>query len=138
MKVRNLDHLNLTVASFDQTVDWYGRLFGFELVEEDRLEDGTRWGVIKSGDAMLCIYEHEDYRFLEMKERRQQGIHGVSHFSLRIEDRDAWLKKAEQEGVEIKYGGQVDWPHSDSWYVDDPTGYEIEVAWWREGEPRFQ
>lgn len=34
MKVRHLDHINMTVDDFVETVDWYGRVFGFELVEE--------------------------------------------------------------------------------------------------------
>ncbi len=31
MNLKNIDHLNLTVANFDETVAWYGRVFGFEL-----------------------------------------------------------------------------------------------------------
>ena len=63
MQVKHLDHVNLTVRSFDETVDWYRRIFGFEIVEEE-VEDGVRWGVIRSGDAMLCIYEHPGREFL--------------------------------------------------------------------------
>ncbi|MEE9311919.1 MAG: VOC family protein, partial [Planctomycetota bacterium] len=85
MKVRNLDHLNLSVRNFDETVEWYGRVFGFEKVEEG-VEDGVKWGVIKGGDAMLCIYEHADFKKLEWREEADAGRHYIAHFALRIED----------------------------------------------------
>ena len=70
MEVRNIDHLNLAVGNFDETAAWYGRVFGFEKVEEG-LQDGVRWGVIRA------------------------------------------------------------------WYIQDPTGYEIEVACWNDDTIRF-
>ena len=36
----------------------------------------------------------------------------------------------EREHLELEYGGLVRMPHSDAWYVKDPTGYSIEVALW--------
>lgn len=129
MTVKNIDHLNLTVADFDRTVAWYGRVFGFALVEEGE-QDGGRWGVIRAGEAMLCIYEHGD---CEMKDRhalRRMKLHGVNHFGLRIADRAAWEAVVEREEVPVLYGGPVRWRHSTSWYLQDPTGYEIEVALW--------
>ncbi len=40
--VKHLDHINLSVTDFDQSIDWYARIFDFELVEE-ALQDGVRW-----------------------------------------------------------------------------------------------
>jgi len=50
---------------------------------------------------------------------------------------DGWLETVERHGIEIQYGGEVEWPHSRSWYVFDPTGYEIEVVFWQDGTIRF-
>lgn len=136
MEIRNLDHINLTVRDFDETVDWYGRVFGFEEVEEN-VQDGVRWGVIRAGDAMLCIYEAKGRELLDRFELADRGLHGIAHFGLRISDPEAWLRTIEREGLEILYGGVVPWPHSRSWYVKDPTGYEIEVACWNEDRIRF-
>jgi catechol 2,3-dioxygenase-like lactoylglutathione lyase family enzyme len=74
MKVRHLDHINMTVRDFDQTVDWYGRVFDFELVEE-ALTDGVRWGVIRSGEALLCIYEDPNREHLDRFELKDRGLH---------------------------------------------------------------
>ena len=69
--------------------------------------------------------------------QRARGVHGLNHFGLRITDRAGWEKTMEREGIEPEYGGPVRWPHSTAWYIQDPTGYEIEVALWDEGVPRF-
>ena len=129
MQVKHLDHLNLSVESLDATVDWYGRVFGFRLVEED-VTDEVRWGVIRSGEALLCIYEHPGRRQLDRFQLAEAGLHGFAHFGLRVTDAEAWRETVEREGVEVLYGGVIDWPHSKAWYVKDPTGHEIEVALW--------
>ncbi|MFQ5845650.1 MAG: VOC family protein [Planctomycetota bacterium] len=136
MRVSQLDHLNLTVRSFEETADWYGRVFGFRVVE--RGEDGGRpWGVLRGGDALLCIYEHPDLEFVDPDARRTRRLHGINHFGLRITDREEWEATLDREQVEVRYGGAVDWPHSTAWYVTDPTGYEIEVALWEGDEVAF-
>ena len=137
MKVKHLDHLNLTVRSFEESADWYRRIFGFEVVE-DEVSEGTRWGVLRSGDALLCIYENPDREFADRFQLRERNLHGVAHFALRILDENEWLEIARREGVTINYGGEVTWPHSRSWYIQDPTGYEIEVVRWNDDRIRFE
>ncbi len=129
MKIKHLDHINMTVHNFRESADWYRRVFGFELVEEG-LQDGRPWGIIRSGEAMLCMYESPGRTFKDRFALAKSKRHGVSHFAFRIEDKAAWDGTIESEGIEILYGGIVEWPHSTSWYVKDPTGYEIEVALW--------
>lgn len=136
MKVKQLDHLNLTVGNFDETVDFYGRVFGFELVEE-AVRDGVRWGVIRSGEALLCIYEHPEMRLPDNDTRRERGLHGINHFAFRITDRKAFEATIEREGLKLYYDGMIRWSHSDSWYIKDPTGYEIEVAAWDGDQVEF-
>ena len=136
MRVRQLDHLNLSVRDFDETAGWYRRVFGFEVVEE-KTTDGVRWGVLRSGDAMLCVYHHPELEFLDSDGMRGRGLHGVNHFGLRISDRAEWEATVAREGVEVHYGGPVRWPHSTAWYVADPTGYEIEVALWDDDTVSF-
>ena len=50
---------------------------------------------------------------------------------------EKWLEKIETYNLELEYGGEVDYPHSKSWYVFDPTGFGIEVALWNQDEIRF-
>ncbi len=129
MKVQHIDHQNLTVQDFDTSLDWYSRVLGFELVEES-IQDGTRWGTLRSGDAMLCIYEFPECNLEDRHAMRAKGFHGINHFGLRVKDRSEWEATVDNEKLDVLYGGPIRWTHSTSWYITDPTGYEIEVACW--------
>ena len=107
MSVTHLDHLNLTVRDFEETAAWYGRVFGFEVVERETDAHGRPWGVLRAGDALLCVYEHPEFRFEDSDARRGRGAHGINHFGLRIADRAAWEATMEREGIRPEYGGPV-------------------------------
>jgi catechol 2,3-dioxygenase-like lactoylglutathione lyase family enzyme len=137
MQVKHLDHLNLSVRDFEETAGWYGRVFGFEVVERGMYE-GQPWGVLKSGDAMLCVYQHPELsRAPDSDDLAEAGFHRISHFGLRITDRKAWEATVKREKIRVLYSGAVRWPHSTAWYISDPTGYEIEVALWDDDTPKF-
>jgi catechol 2,3-dioxygenase-like lactoylglutathione lyase family enzyme len=133
MSVKHLDHLNMSVRDLAESLDWYGRVFDFRKVEGGTY-DGRPWAILKSGDALLCLYEHPARKSPDPEEH---GHHGAAHFGLRVTDRKAWEETVRRERVAVEYGGAVRWPHSTSWYVTDPTGYEIEVACWDEDTVRF-
>ncbi len=44
------------------------------------------------------------------------------------------LKTVKAENLDTYYWR---YPHSESWYVNDPTGWEIEVALWDNDQVRF-
>ena|SRR6185369_9768291 len=136
MKVKQLDHLNLTVQSLDDSIAWYGRVFGFEKVEEGR-RGGQPWAILKSGEALLCIYEGPTRKALDADALADAGLHGMNHFALRVTDRRGWLETLARERLEFTYESPVEYPHSTSWYVKDPTGYEIEVALWNNDQVDF-
>lgn len=129
MPVKQLDHLNLTVRSFAESAEWYGRLFGFKVVEEG-LRNGRPWGVLRSGEALLCLYENPERQFIDGDELENRSLHGINHFSFRITDPQLWKQTMQRHDVRVEYGGAVRYSHSTSWYVIDPTGYEIEVVSW--------
>lgn len=134
--ISNIDHLNLTVDNFKETVTWYKDVLGFELVEE-AIQDGLPWGVIKSGNAMLCIYEAPKRILHDRFELQDKQQHGLNHFALRIENEDKFLQKAKEFNLEFEYDGVIQWPHSKAWYIKDPTGYEIEVSLWHNNTIAF-
>ena len=130
MKVQSIDHLNLTVANLEESIAWYADIFGFEVVERGERDSGP-WAIIRSGDALLCIYQDLDRvgpaRFRHDPEER----HVIYHWGFRITDRAAWLQKVEEHGLHLEFGGENVHPHSSNWSVTDPTGYSIEVALWK-------
>lgn len=136
MQVKHLDHLNLSVASYEETVEWYRRVFGFEVVEQG-IYDKKPWGIIRAGEAMLCIYEDPGREILGGDGLRARRLHGLNHFALRITDLKAWEETMRRENILPAFGGEWKWPHSTSWYIEDPTGYQIEVAAWTDDTVRF-
>lgn len=130
MDAVRLDHVNLSVRDLGESVAWYGRVFGFAPVEEG-VGDGTPWAILRSGegrgDALLCLYHHPEYAFVDPEEADARGLHGVRHVGFRIADERAWRATVARENLEAE---ELRYPHSTSWYLTDPTGYWIEVALW--------
>jgi lactoylglutathione lyase len=130
--VSMLDHANYTVRNLEESIDWYGRVFGFKPVERGVVE-GEPWAIIKAGEALLCLYEKTERTYLDRHQLGEADIQTFAHIGLRVEDRAEWLATIEREDVEVLYGGEIECPHSTSWYIKDPTGWEIEVAHWHAG-----
>ena len=128
------DHLNLTVQDFEKTASWYKDVFGFEIVERGLDVDGP-WGVLKSGDFMLCIYESPNKE--KPNEEATRAFHKIYHLGFRIRDRETWERTLVDLAIQTHCDSPVHYPHSTSWYVKDPTGYMIEVALWDQDRIRF-
>jgi catechol 2,3-dioxygenase-like lactoylglutathione lyase family enzyme len=135
MKVQ-LDHLNMTVNSFKETSDWYGKLFGFEIVEQGT-RDGQPWGILRRDETMLCIYEVEGKAKSKRHDHPSQRQYRINHFGLRIADKAFFEELLQQHKIKTYYDSPVRYPHSLSWYVLDPSGHEIEVALWDGDQLRF-
>ena len=134
--VKCLDHLNMSASNFQESAEWYSKIFGFEMREQGE-DEGKPWGILSCGDALLCIYEQPGLIVKDRFEMKDVGLHYLAHFGLRITDRDEWEATIEREKLPILYDGACKFPHSTAWYLKDPTGWEIEVALWDEGEPSF-
>ena len=55
--------------------------------------------------------------------------HKIYHFGIRVSDLAAWEGKIKEHRLRLNYGGVIEYPHSRSWYVSDPSGHEIEVSY---------
>ena len=137
MMVKHLDHLNMTVKNLDESVRWYDEIFGFKVVETGTRTDEIKWAIVRSGEALLCLYEHADRQSPPDWQDPAINALRINHFGLRIQDAAAWEEKISQHHLEIRYGGKIRFAHSTSWYLLDPTGHEIEVALWDGDEIRF-
>ena len=131
-KIAKLDHLNFTVSNFEDSVDWYHKIFNFPLVESGLNLEGRKWGILRSGDTMLAISEHS-----ERQVYHGEDFHQAYHFGLRLLDQEEWQNKLREYNLATYYDSPVAYPNSTSWYVKDPTGNEIEVAIWKNDEVRF-
>jgi lactoylglutathione lyase len=123
-----LDHVNITVKSIDESIDWYGKLFGFEKVEGGINQFGRPWAILANNDSMIAMTEFPKMKSADQDQSR--GIHKIFHFGIRIDDQSAWRRKVQDLNIQLNYGGaEISYPHSTSWYVYDPSGHEIEVSY---------
>lgn len=117
--ISSLDHLNLSIPNFQETVTWYEQVLGFKQVEGG-VQDGQLWTILRAGDALLCLYEAQ--------EDRANGA--MNHIGLRITDRAALEASLAKHSVQVGYGGAYEHPHSTAFYVSDPAGNTLELAVW--------
>ena len=119
LKATSIDHVNMKVKNLAQSVEFYKNLFGFEIKQEEnenKLDAPSK--IIGNDSIKLCMYEVPDMS--------PEG--GIAHFGFNISNFDETITKCEELGVQVLYGGIVEWEKSKSVYIVDPSGYEIELG----------
>lgn len=132
VRVNAIDHLNMTVNDLDESISFYSKIFGFEVVEDSRKEDlspnklGTAYAVIGLKGSVYLVL-HQSLK----KGHGQDGSDPVRivHFGLHVADFDAVVDTLKATPISLLYGDRIfEWPHSRSFYVLDPSGHEIELV----------
>lgn len=100
-----INHVALEVGDIDQALEFYGRIFEFEL----RGRIGRKMAFIDAGD-----------QFIALSAPRRQGGDDSRHFGLVVDDSEAVRKALKSEGVEILPGRGFDF--------FDPWGNRIQVV----------
>ena len=100
-----INHVALEVGDVDEALDWYGRLFDFEL----RGRAGRRMAFVDMGD-----------QFLALSAPRTQPRDDDRHFGLVVDDKEAVRRALERAGAEIV-------PTRGLRFVD-PWGNNVEVV----------
>jgi len=119
LKATSIDHVNMKVKDLAQSVKFYKNLFGFEIKQEENTNKLDAPSKIIGNDTIkLCLYEVPDMS--------PEG--GIAHFGFNIDNFNDTIEKCKELGVQILYGGIVDWEKSKSVYIVDPSGYEIELG----------
>jgi len=119
LKATSIDHVNMKVKDLAQSVKFYKNLFGFEIKQEENANKLDAPSKIIGNDTIkLCMYEVPDMS--------PEG--GIAHFGFNIDNFNDTIEKCKELGVEVLYGGIVDWEKSKSVYIVDPSGYEIELG----------
>jgi predicted enzyme related to lactoylglutathione lyase len=97
------NHIALEVGDLEEALDFYGRIFEFELRGR-----GPRMAFIDAGD-----------QFLALSEGRTQPPDEHRHFGLVVDDKKAVRRALRQAGVEILPGRGLDFrdPWGNRWQV---------------------
>lgn len=119
LDAKSIDHINMKVKNLAQSVKFYSDLFGFEVKQEDNPNKGEFPSKIIGNDSIkLCLYEVPDMS--------PEG--GIAHFGFHVKNFSDIISRCKELGVEVLYGGEVDWDRSKSVYIVDPSDYEIELS----------
>lgn len=120
LNVNGLDHLNLSVINLNETVNWYKELFGFEVKEEGKSSSGNPYKIIgKSGTLYMALYENGD---------DEVNSNPLNHIGFNLDNFDESIQVLKSKGIELGYGGIIEYPDSKSAYITDPNGLEIELS----------
>ncbi len=119
LKATSIDHVNMKVKDLEQSVKFYKNLFGFEIKQEENANKLDAPSKIIGNDTIkLCLYEVPD----------MSPDGGIAHFGFNVTNFNEIIEKCKELGIEILYGGTVDWEKSKSVYIVDPSGYELELG----------
>ncbi|TMM09132.1 MAG: VOC family protein [Actinobacteria bacterium] len=104
-----INHIALEVGDVGEALQWYGRLFDFEL----RGRHGNRMAFIDMGD-----------QFIALSSGRSQPPDGSRHFGLVVDDKETVRARLREQGVDVQSAGSLDFR--------DPWGNHVQVVDYRE------
>lgn len=122
INILGVDHIQLDVANIEESLDFYSRVFGFE-VKEVGIRAFTRWMIIGTRQALyLCMHEYAEGRGV-----KNEGLE-ITHFGILVEDFDSVLSQLRDHGVKLLPDYEVPYHSSRSVYFVDPNGYKVEIS----------
>jgi methylmalonyl-CoA/ethylmalonyl-CoA epimerase len=124
-------HVGISVPNVEESVAWYHKMFGFEVVL--RMNQGADNGMIvthiKRGNCYIELFQVAgakplpDYRRDPSADLR---VHGLAHFAFQVSDVVAATKELKAKGVEIAMG-PVDTPGVAFAFIRDNAGNTFEL-----------
>ena len=103
-----LNHVALEVGDVEEALEFYGRIFDFEL----------------RGRAGLMAFVDMGDQFVALAQGRRQPPDAHRHFGLVVNDKEAARRALQEAGVEVAPSGHLDFR--------DPWGNHVEVVDYRE------
>jgi catechol-2,3-dioxygenase len=123
--VSRLNHAVLFVRDAERAAEFYGRLFGFEVVSR---EFGGKAIFLRAGGGE----NHHDLGLFSVGEGAvapPRGSVGLYHLAWEVSTIDDLAIAARELGVAGALGGASDHGVSKSLYGADPDGNEFEIMW---------
>ena len=123
LNFKGYDHININVKNLESSVEFYQKVFGFEVKEQGENGFGKPYKIIGlSNQGFLCLYQNPE----KIEHSR------VNHIGVHVDNLHESISQLKSLDIEIvPYGdedGLVSYPQSHSLYIKDPDGNEIELS----------
>ena len=101
-----IDHVGISVANLEESVDWYVEMLGFELVRPLNRNSDSAMTIaqLRHGNFNIELFEIEGAEPLPEYRRDPSAdlrVHGLAHFAFEVDDAIAVMEELEAKGVEI-------------------------------------
>jgi catechol 2,3-dioxygenase-like lactoylglutathione lyase family enzyme len=107
-KPSRIDHISVQTTNLARSIDFYSKVFGLKVLNEDKENKIARMGVTK-----IIVSLHE---------KAPVGI--VDHFAIAIDDFDKGTVTAELAKLGLKAEENLDY----GFYVRDPEGVPVQIV----------
>ncbi len=117
-----IEHVNLTVSNLPRSLDFYRRLFGWDVRWQGTTAGGTPAAHLGDERCYIALFEAPkagrwaiDYEAV-----------GFNHFGVVVDDLDAMTRRLDELGAE--HGLEQDYEPGRRVYFIDPDGIEVELV----------
>lgn len=129
IQIYGINHVAISVADFEESIEWYGRIFGFSVIDRSEIPGtGIRVAHLQGVGFQLEIFCAPESNALP-EDRRVPNLdlltQGNKHFSFGVKDAHKAKEDMEAMGVEIALVAEVDGTYGV--FIRDNTGNLIEI-----------
>ena len=102
-------HTGISVANLDESIAWYHRMLGFELVRRMTQDANPKmtYALLRRGDCFLELFQVDGGKPLPEYRRDPTAdlyVHGIKHFAYQVQDARAAAEDLKAKGAEIALG----------------------------------
>jgi len=134
MQLKRLGHVFLVVSDAQRAKDFYTRVLGFEIIEEDPAHGGVFMALREGGHVLDLVGIGGDAPPIPRAIEEIRPRHGVGHVAFEVEDKTAFeASVAELRAKGVNILGATDHASQESVYFCDPDGNVLEIYWERPG-----
>lgn len=122
MHVTKLLHTRMRVSDMDQTIDFYTRVLGLEVVERKTSPRGSHLAFLKvpNSEELIELASYPPSGPVKVQE-------DLVHLAFQVENLDETMRDLTAKGVRITDGPTQSSSGSRFIFIDAPDGYEIEL-----------
>ncbi|MCI8280264.1 MAG: VOC family protein [Lachnospiraceae bacterium] len=127
--INGINHVAISVADFEESIGWYQRVFGFEVLDRSQIPGtGIQVAHMQGTGFLLEIFCAPNSNPLPPERRipnQDLLTQGNKHFSFGVMDAHQAKEDMEKMGVEIAFVAEVDGTYGV--FIRDNTGNLIEI-----------